>query len=94
MDGDRFLAPVAEHEWHDVVIHFKASAVDAGFYETFLDGNLIDSRSGVSMIADGADTPTSRTASTATATTAPRHLRTRASTPPSSAHSMSDVVAG
>ena len=54
MDGDRFLAPVAEHEWHDVAIHFKASAVGAGFYEVFLDGNLIDSRSGVSMIADGA----------------------------------------
>ncbi len=54
MDGNRFLAPVAEHEWHDVAIHFKASAVGAGFYEVFLDGNLIDSRSGVSMIADGA----------------------------------------
>jgi hypothetical protein len=55
MGGDRFLAPVAEHAWHDVVIHFKASAVDAGFYELYLDGHLIDSRSGVSMIADGAD---------------------------------------
>ena len=54
MDGNRFLAPVAEHEWHDVAIHFKGSAVGAGFYEVFLDGNLIDSRSGVSMIADGA----------------------------------------
>jgi hypothetical protein len=54
MDGDRFLAPVAEHAWHDVVIHFKASAVNAGFYELFLDGQPIDSRSGVSMIAPGA----------------------------------------
>jgi len=54
MDGDRFLAPVAEHEWHDIEIHFKASAVGAGFYEVFLDGNLIDSRSGVSMLIDGA----------------------------------------
>ena len=54
MDGNRFLAPVAEHEWHDVAIHFKASAVGAGFYEVFLDGNLVDSRSGVSMIAGGA----------------------------------------
>jgi len=54
MDGDRFLAPVGEHEWHDVTIHFKASAVGAGFYELYLDGDLIDSRSGVSMIADGA----------------------------------------
>ncbi len=55
MDGDRFLAPVGEHEWHDVTIHFRASAVGSGFYELYLDGNLIDSRSGVSMIADGAD---------------------------------------
>jgi len=54
MDGDRFLAPVAEHEWHDIAIHFKASAVGAGFYEVFLDGNLIDARSGVSMLINGA----------------------------------------
>jgi len=50
MGGNRFLAPVSEHQWHDVVIHFKASKLDAGFYEIFLDGQLIDSRSGVSMI--------------------------------------------
>jgi len=55
MGGDRFLAPVGEGAWHDIVIHFKASAADAGFYELYLDGNPIDSRSGVSMIADGAD---------------------------------------
>ncbi len=55
MDGDRFLAPVAEHTWHDMKIHFRASASGAGFYELYLDGSLIDSRSGVSMIADGAD---------------------------------------
>jgi Polysaccharide lyase len=54
MDGDRFLAPVSEHEWHDIAIHFKASAVGAGFYEVFLDGDLVDARGGVSMIADGA----------------------------------------
>lgn len=54
MGGDRFLAPVAEHEWHDVAIHFKASGEDAGFYELYLDGRPIDSRGGVSMIAPGA----------------------------------------
>lgn len=54
MDGDRFLAPVSEHAWHDVAIHFKASGAGAGFYELYLDGSLIDSRSGVSMIASGA----------------------------------------
>jgi polysaccharide lyase-like protein len=50
MGGDRFLSPVSEQAWHDVVIHFKASRQDAGFYELYLDGQLIDSRSGVSMI--------------------------------------------
>jgi polysaccharide lyase-like protein len=54
MGGDRFLALAPERTWHDVVIHFRASAVDAGFYEVYLDGRLVDSRSGVSMIADGA----------------------------------------
>ncbi|MGV1050257.1 MAG: heparin lyase I family protein [Solirubrobacterales bacterium] len=51
--GERFLAPVAEQAWHDVQIHFRASAVGAGFYEVFLDGALVDARSGVSMIAPG-----------------------------------------
>jgi hypothetical protein len=55
MDGDRFLAPVDEQAWHDVVIHFKASRADAGFYEVFLDGQLVDSRSGVSMIRPDRD---------------------------------------
>lgn len=55
MDGDRFLAPVSEQAWHDVVIHFRASANGSGFYELYLDGALIDSRQGVSMIAGGAD---------------------------------------
>jgi hypothetical protein len=54
MGGDRFLAPVAEQQWHDVVIHFKASAVGAGFYELFLDGRLIEARDGVSLIPSAA----------------------------------------
>jgi hypothetical protein len=54
MGGDRFLALAPERSWHDVVIHFRASAVDAGFYEVYLDGRLVDSRSGVSMIPDDA----------------------------------------
>jgi hypothetical protein len=53
--GNRFLAPVAEHEWHDVIIHFRASAHGAGFYEVFLDGNLVDARQGVSMIPPEAE---------------------------------------
>jgi hypothetical protein len=55
MGGDRFLAPVPEEAWHDVIIHFKASSVDAGFYEVFLDGRLVDARSGLSMIVSGRD---------------------------------------
>ncbi len=54
MDGDRFLAPVPEHTWHDVAIHFKASGSGDGFYEVYLNGQLVDSANGVSMIADGA----------------------------------------
>ena len=53
MGGDRFLAPVSERAWHDVAIHFRASSHDAGFYEVYLDGQLIDSRQGVSMIVPG-----------------------------------------
>jgi Polysaccharide lyase len=53
MDGDRFLAPVPEQVWHDVAIHFKASSVGAGFYEVYLDGELVDARSEVSMIVPG-----------------------------------------
>ena len=51
--GERFLAPLTEKAWHDVQIHFRASAVGAGFYEVFLDGNLVDSQTGVSMIVSG-----------------------------------------
>jgi hypothetical protein len=55
MGGDRFLAPAPEQVWHDVVIHFKASSTGAGFYALYLDGELIDARSGVSLIVPGSD---------------------------------------
>jgi hypothetical protein len=51
--GERFLSPVSEDSWHDAQIHFRASSQGAGFYEIFLDGRLIDSLSGVSMIVPG-----------------------------------------
>jgi hypothetical protein len=51
--GERFLAAVPEDVWHDVQIHFKASEVGAGFYEVFLDGNLIDAQNNVTMIVPG-----------------------------------------
>ena len=47
------LSPVSERAWHDVAIHFKASSHGAGFYEVYLDGKLVDSRTGVSMIVPG-----------------------------------------
>jgi Polysaccharide lyase len=53
MGGNRFLAPIAERVWHDVVIHFRASSQGAGFYELYLDGELIDARSEISLIAPG-----------------------------------------
>jgi hypothetical protein len=51
--GERFLAPISEDQWHDVVVHFKASSTNNGFYEVYLDGSLVDSRTGVSMIVPG-----------------------------------------
>lgn len=51
--GDRFLAPVPEREWHDVIVHFKASSQEAGFYAVYLDGELADARDAVSMIVPG-----------------------------------------
>lgn len=49
----RFLAPISEHQWHEVQIHFRASSVGAGFYELFLDGRLLETRQNVSMILPG-----------------------------------------
>ncbi len=54
MGGDRYLAPVAERQWHDVAVHFKVSRVGAGFYELYLDGKLVDSRSNTSMLVSQA----------------------------------------
>lgn len=54
--GERFLAPVSEGQWHDVVIHFIASAKGTGSYETYLDGTKIDSAANVSMIVPGKKT--------------------------------------
>jgi Polysaccharide lyase len=50
MGGDRFLSPLAEHQWHDVLIHFRASKQGNGFYRVYLNGKLVDSRDNVSMI--------------------------------------------
>lgn len=50
MRGDRFLAPVRRGGWNDVVVHFRASRTGAGFYEVFLNGELIDQRKHLSLI--------------------------------------------
>ena len=49
----RFLAPISEHAWHEVQIHFKASSTGHGFYELFLDGQLLETRTNISMILPG-----------------------------------------
>lgn len=51
--GDRFLAPVEEQVWHDAIVHFRASSLDTGFYAVYLDGELVDARDTVSVIAPG-----------------------------------------
>jgi hypothetical protein len=51
--GEHFLTTVSENQWHDVVIHFVASAKGTGSYELYLDGTKIDSATNVSMIVTG-----------------------------------------
>ena len=53
MGGDRFLRPVAERTWHDVVLSFKASSEGDGYYILSLDGELVDARGEISLIAPG-----------------------------------------
>ena len=53
MGGDRFLAPLAERTWHDVTIRFRASSQGDGFYILSLDGQLLDARGEISLIAPG-----------------------------------------
>ena len=53
MGGDRFLRPVAERTWHDVVLRFRASSEGDGYYILSLDGELVDARGEISLIASG-----------------------------------------
>jgi hypothetical protein len=50
MGGDRFLAPLDEDRWYDVAIRITNSRTGNGSYDLYLDGELIDSRSGVNTI--------------------------------------------
>lgn len=50
VDAERFLAPVSEGQWHQVVIYLKASSDDDGFYLLLLDGEPIDARGWISLI--------------------------------------------
>lgn len=56
MGGERFLAPLAEE--HELELYFQASSEAAGFYLAFLDGEPIDARVGVGLIAPGSDRAT------------------------------------
>lgn len=50
MDGERFLAPVSEGAWHEVVLYFQASSGGDGLYMLLLDGEPLDTRAWVSLI--------------------------------------------
>lgn len=50
MGGERFLAPVAEGVWHQLVVTFEASSEGDGLYLLLLDGEPIDARAWVSLI--------------------------------------------
>jgi hypothetical protein len=53
MGGDRLLASPTEAAWHELEIDFRASAQGDGFYALFLDDELVDARTGVSLIPGG-----------------------------------------
>lgn len=53
MGGERFLAPLAERAWHQVVVDFEASSDGDGLYLLLLDGKPIDARAWVSLIEPG-----------------------------------------
>jgi hypothetical protein len=53
MGEERFLAPVAERAWHQVVVYFEASSEGDGLYLLLLDGEPIDARGWVSLIEPG-----------------------------------------
>src|SRR5262249_34557218 len=55
MGGERFLAPVEDGDWHQLVLAFHASSADDGFYLLLLDGEPIDARAPVSLIESGSD---------------------------------------
>jgi hypothetical protein len=50
IDGERFLAPVVDGMWHELVLYFQASSEEDGFYLAFLDGEPIDVGAGISLI--------------------------------------------
>jgi hypothetical protein len=50
MGGERFLAPVTEGVWHEIVLYFQASSEDDGLYLLLLDGEPIDTRAWVNLI--------------------------------------------
>jgi hypothetical protein len=50
MGGERFLAPVTEGVWHEVVLYFQASSEADGLYLLLLDGEPIDTCAWVGLI--------------------------------------------
>ncbi len=50
VDGERFLAPLAEGAWHRLVAYFVVGGKDDGLYLLSLDGQSIDARAWVSLL--------------------------------------------
>lgn len=55
MGGERFLAPVGEGIWHQLVVTFEASSEGEGLYLLLLDGEPVDARAWVSLIDPASD---------------------------------------
>lgn len=51
--GGHFLAPLTLRAWHRMEIHFRASGHGRGYYRLYLDGTLVDGRTGVNTIVPG-----------------------------------------
>lgn len=48
--GERFLAPLADGVWHQIVVSFEVSSEDEGLYLVLLDGEPVDAVAWVSLI--------------------------------------------
>jgi fibronectin type 3 domain-containing protein len=52
--GDRFLSPLSEQQWNDIVVRFKVSKQNSGSFQIYLNGNLIDSKNNINTLPSAA----------------------------------------